>query len=260
MSTWRAVRVMWRAEFSAAAAYRADLLTALVTQTAWLGFTIAPVLVVFDHVDDAQGWTLGRLLVLQAVWFVLDAVVWMFLIPNLARLSERVRSGQLDMLLLRPVDSLVMSSLGGMVPHDSVKLLAAGVLATVAVVFGDSPASLGHVAAGLVAVVAGTVVLWSIGVLTHVWALTNVRFEAGFAMHGVHNLARVPTPFYGTALRFVLTVVVPVAFVTTVPTQLMFGDVAFWWLGAAVAMAVLGVVVSRWAWNSQIRRYVGALS
>ncbi|MDF9878447.1 ABC-2 family transporter protein [Cellulosimicrobium cellulans] len=56
-----------------------------------------------------------------------------------------------------------------------------------------------------------------------------------------------------------MTGVVPVAFVTTVPAQVMFGMVPVWMTAIAVGItaAVVGLVVL--LWNRELRRYAGAM-
>lgn len=258
--TARALGVQWRAELTAAAGYRTDLLTGLVVSSFWLVFAIAPVVVLFQHVDVTEGWTLGSLLLVQAIWFGLDAFLWLFLIPNLSQLSERVRSGELDMLLLRPVDSVTMATVGRLHIHDVPKLVIAIVVGVVTVVAGDLEVTPLRLVSGLVAVASACLLMWALGVLVHAKALTSVRFDAGFGLHSIHNLARVPTPLYGPTARLVLTVVVPVAFLTTVPAELLTGRTSHVMALVSLAVAVVAAALARAAWSHQVRRYTGAMA
>jgi ABC-2 type transport system permease protein len=90
-----------------------------------------------------------------------------------------------------------------------------------------------------------------------VLALTHVRFEASFALAAVHNLARVPSPLYGPVLHLVMTVVVPVTFLTTVPAQLFYGTASLWWALASVALTA--VAVTSRLWHGELRRYTGSM-
>ena len=110
--TARILLVSWRAEIARSLTYRTDLAIGLVVNILWLAVAISPVLFAFEQLGADQstigdGWTLGELLYLQALWWLLDAVVWMILVPNMSDLSAQVASGQLDMMLLKPVHSLV---------------------------------------------------------------------------------------------------------------------------------------------------------
>ncbi len=258
----RTVRVLWwgwRSEFSAAAEYRADLLSGTLVSALWLGVSVAPLLVVSRYSTTA-GWDLPRLLLLAAVWYLLDAVVWMIIGNNSARLDERVRDGSLDGMLLQPVSSLLMCSLRHLYVQDVPKVALAVLLGGYAVARGGGPESWASGLAALLTIACACVLMWAAGVLSSYKALSAVRFDGWRIMTGVHDLARVPTPLYGTALHLLMTVVLPVTFLTTVPAQVFFGDIPLWWAGLSVALAVAVVAVTSRLWRRELGRYTGAMS
>lgn len=257
--TLRVLWALWRAELAGAAEYRFDLVIGTLVTTIWLGISVAPVLIVALHTDDASGWTLPRLLFLQAVWYLLDAVVWAFLIMNVGYWEEHVRLGLLDGRLLRPVNSLVLCSLGRVYIPDLPKFVLAVGLGAVAVGLGGGPPSWLHAVAAAASIVSAMVLMWAIGVLVNYKALTHVRFDGWAALFAAQNLARVPVPLYGRVLRVVLTAVVPVAFLATVPAQLFFGDVAPWLGAVAVLLAALAIRVTWFLWRRELGRYAGVM-
>lgn len=257
--TLRALWASWKADLSGAAEYRVDLVIGTFVTTIWLGISVAPVLVVALHTDDANGWTLPKLLFLQAVWYLLDAVTWAFLIPNVGYWEEHVRFGRLDGMLLRPMNSLVLCSLGRVYLPDLPKFVLAAGLAAVAIAMGGGPPTWVHAVAAAAAIGSALVLMWAIGVLVNYKVLTHVRFDGWAALFAAQNLARVPVPFYGEVLRVVLTAVVPIAFLATVPAQLFFGDVAPWLGAVSVVLAILAIVVTSRLWRRELARYAGAM-
>lgn len=258
--TLRVLLASWKAELAGASEYRADLVIGTVVTTIWLGISVAPVLVVALHTDDANGWTLPRLLFLQAVWYLLDAVVWAFLIVNVGYWEEQVRLGLLDGKLLRPVNSLVLCSLSRVYIPDLPKFVLAAGLGAVAVALGGGPPSWLHAVSATAAIAGAVVLMWAIGVLANYKTLTHVRFDGWSALFAAQNLARVPVPFYGQVLRVVLTAVIPVAFLATVPAQLFFGDVSPW-LGLVSVLLAAAVVRVTWVlWRREVARYAGVMS
>ena len=265
MSTAQAVRTAralwwgWKAEFSGAAEYRMDLVSGTLVSAVWLGLSIAPMLVVAANSATASGWTLPRLLFLQSVWYLMDAMLWMIISTNAREISTMVRDGTLDALLLRPVSSLATCTLGHLYVQDVPKVALALGLGVVSCVMGGGPASLPALIGCLVSVVCACCLMWAVGVLANYKAISQVRFDGMFALQAAHNLARVPVPLYGPALQVLLTFVVPVAFLCTVPAQVLFGDVDLRWVAAAVVVTAVAIWVTSRLWNRELRNYAGAM-
>lgn len=257
--TARAIWWSWKAEFSGAAEYRGDLVSGTVVSATWLGLSIAPMLVVSAHSQAAGGWTLPRLLLLQAVWYLLDGVLWIFITNNARRLSEMAQDGTLDAVLLRPVNSLVLCTLGTVYVQDVPKIVLAFGLGGYAVATGGGPATVLGAAAGLVAVACACVLMWAGGVLANVKSITHVQADGMFALHAAHNLARVPTSLYGPVFHVLLTIVLPIAFLTTIPAELFFGLRSLWWLAASIALTAAVVWVTSRLWHRELRNYSGAM-
>jgi ABC-2 type transport system permease protein len=101
--------------------------------------------------------------------------------------------------------------------------------------------------------------MWAGGVLANVKSITHVQADGMFALHAAHNLARVPTSLYGPVFHVVLTVVVPIAFLTTIPAELFFGLRSVWWLVVSIALTAAVVWVTSRLWHRELRNYSGAM-
>jgi ABC-2 type transport system permease protein len=249
----------WKAEFSGAAEYRADLISGTLVSTAWLGLSVTPALMVSRYGGPAAGWTLPRLLFLQAVWYLLDGVIWVVLMSNCRRWPRAVRDGSLDAVLLRPVDSLALASLGNIYVQDVPKLVLAAALGGWAAGTGGGPASMVAALSTLIAIGCAGVVMWALGVLAFVKSLSQVQFDGMFAVHAVHNLARVPSSLYGPVLQLVFTVVLPVTFLATVPAELCYGGLPPIAVLGSMAVAAALTALARWAWSRELQNYTGAM-
>lgn len=257
--TARALWWGWKAEFSGAAEYRMDLVSGTFVSAVWLALAVAPMLVVAANSATSEGWTLPRLLFLQAVWYLMDGILWMIIATNAREIGEMVRNGTLDALLLRPVSSLVTATLGHLYVQDVPKVVLAVGLGVVSCAMGGGPASPLALVGCLVAIACACCLMWAIGVLANYKAISQVRFDGMFALTAAHNLARVPVPLYGQVLQVVLTFVVPVAFLCTVPAQVLFGDVDLRWVGAGLLLTAAVLWLTSRLWNRELRHYAGAM-
>ena len=104
--SWRVVRASWQLWLKASTVFRANMLIGVGVSLAWLFFAIAPVLAAGRYLGEGDGWTQARLLFLQAAWYWMDGVMWIFILGNIAVLQEDVHEGRLESKLLMPADSL----------------------------------------------------------------------------------------------------------------------------------------------------------
>ena len=98
--------------------------------------------------------------------------------------------------------------------------------------------------------------LWFTLASTSIW-FTKI-YNATEVLRGLLDAGRYPMGAYPVAYRFVFTFVVPVAFVTTVPAEVLLGRSSTSFLLASPIVAVIALIVSRLVWQRALRSYTGA--
>jgi ABC-2 type transport system permease protein len=71
---------------------------------------------------------------------------------------------------------------------------------------------------------------------------------------------RYPVSAYPAGLRSLFTLVLPVAFLTTVPAEAILGRVSGDWAFASLGVAAAALGLSRWFWQYALRYYTSASS
>jgi ABC-2 type transport system permease protein len=257
VKTWWFLRASWRLDAKAAAAFRWDSIIGVGVSLVWLGFAIAPVLAAGRFLGEGDGWTEARLLFLQAVWYWMDAIMWVVCVPNAEAFRQEIRQGRLDAKFLWPANSLAVVMLGRVGVADLHKFFIALGLGAWAVAAGAFPGSVWSVAGFIVCLLAASVIFWALGVFTVYKAMTLFKFDGSVALTAAHNLARVPVGMYGPVLRLLLSSVFPVILITTVPSTVFFGWSSWQLPLASATVAVAAVIVLKSAWRRETRLYVG---
>jgi ABC-2 type transport system permease protein len=166
-------------------------------------------------------------------------------VPNLNRVPQYVRKGELDYLLLKPIAARFIVS----TRYASVWWVPQLGLALAVILVGmarQGTLTLGHL--GLLALM----LVAAIGTLYAVWfALTTTAFFAA---------GRFPVSAYPGWVRALLTFVVPVAFLTTVPAEAAAGRLTWAWGLAAVGVAALLLAASQALWRYALANYTSASS
>lgn len=243
--------------------FKTNFLLWIVVELLWFVLQLAFVAVIYQHTEHLATWSRWEVVLLIGTSQFLQQVFTALFLTNCVQLSEQVRTGRLDFLLLLPVNPRFLLSV------RQVDLGAFVNAATALAVMGYAAAQLGLRPDG--GTLLGFALLCGAGVLVHyslMFMLATVSFwtvQAQGLVWGYYNLftvARVPAEAFRPGLfKVVFTWVVPMLLVANVPAKLLAERLTspldmLRLLG--VALAVFGV--SGWVWRLAVRRYTSASS
>jgi ABC-2 type transport system permease protein len=254
----RIIAICWRAAVAEQLEYRADLVAKTLMSAFWLAWAALGVSVYFRFAGDIGGWSYGEVLVVVGLFFALNGTRQAFLEPNLERLGEGVRRGTLDHLLTRPVDSQLLVSLRHVDMHNLVDPVLGLVLVSGGVVASGRAVTVGGLGGFLLLGVAALVLLYALVLALMCLSVLLVGAEElSTVSFSVVELSRFPVQAYRQPLQTLL-VVVPVAFLTTLPAEALLGRLEPMWLVVSPLVALAGVAGASVGWRRVLRRYTGA--
>ncbi len=106
----RLLRLFARTELQYALEYRLNFALEIMQMIVVAGTSVAAVLILFSYTTVMNGWTLGQMIVLLGVYYMVQGAEELVLQPSMERFMEHVREGTLDFVLLKPVSSQFMVS------------------------------------------------------------------------------------------------------------------------------------------------------
>jgi viologen exporter family transport system permease protein len=252
-----------RASLRSALQYRGNIAVMVLAGAAYQGAGFAFVWALLHTFRTLGGWSLGHLAFLYGMR-LLSHALWLVVLDGVAMTDNTVRRGELDRILLRPVNTLSqlatntrsLMSFGDL----SVALLVFGIALVVADVDWSPTAALFLV----LAVLGGALIEASATVAV---AGVAVRFVDTSAFHrvmddGIDALSSYPLSIFGPAMQRVLTYALPVAFIAFLPASLVLGRTEQLAVPAALGYAApaVGAVLFALAYRffrSQLRHYQG---
>ena len=258
----KAARLLWlfvRLGVQQELAYRGNLATQALLSGTNLAASLAFLAVVYGRTESVAGWRPPELLALWGVFHVLTGLLGAVVQPSLQRLIEDVHRGRFDHTLAKPVDAQLLASIQQV---QVWRLLDTGLgVALLAVALVQLPIAVGAAQAlsFVAALFLGGAMAYSCCLALATLAFWLVRIEnVLLAFLTFWEAGRWPVSLYPEWLRAGLTVLVPVAFATTVPAEALSGRLEPGTLGAAAAAAAFLAMASRWLWLRGLRRYPGA--
>lgn len=243
------------------AEYRINFLLSAVVGLTHVALAILTFLLLFRLTPMIAGWTWARVLLLLGIFRIVEGLISLQVSPNLRVLGQAIRTGDMDFLLLRPVSSQFLVSLGLLKLPELVNVLVGLALTVYAGNLAGVRWSALHVGEALTFGACGLIVLyaiWFLIVTCAFWLVQVDTLDELFA--GIAQAAGYPVDFFRGGLRTLLTYVIPVAFATTFPTQALLGRADTRLLPVGVVLAVTALLATHLFWSFAVRSYSSASS
>jgi ABC-2 type transport system permease protein len=90
--------------------FRFNFLARAITGVAWLILIVFYFDLIFGNTRSIGGWTKPEYFFLMGTWFILYGIIEALFLENCTRFSELIRTGNLDFMLLKPVDAQFLAS------------------------------------------------------------------------------------------------------------------------------------------------------
>ena len=239
--------------------YRADLVVELFSDLLSQAVNFIFILVVFGHTSLLNGWSRDEIIFIYGFFLVPYAVFSAFF--NIWDFNERyIVKGELDRILTRPIHSLFqiilerleLEGLFGAITGIAI-MVYAGSRLDIGLSWFDPLVFLLFVAGG--ALIYGGVFI----MLACISFWADAKTSIMPMMYNIGNYGRYPVDIYNKVIRFVLTWILPFAFVGVYPAAWFLGKEE--WYGYAFLTPVMGVVfftLSVFLWNEGVKKYRGA--
>ena len=248
--------------------FRGNLLITIVTRLFYFVAQVALFEIIYRQVVAISDWTRPEYFAFLATYMLVNSLVETFFMPNCANFSELIRTGNLDFVLLKPIDPQFLISFEKMeLAMLNQAALALALLGYALYRIGE-PIDPVRAAVYVVFVAVGVAFFYS---LMLILASTSVWFGRNTGLYDfwfyITIFARYPREIYagslaGEALQFSFSFLIPILLVVTVPSRVLLAKVLdpSWLTLVALAAAVLGLIVSRSVFRWSLRAYRSASS
>ncbi len=254
---------LWKNSVVRELGFKTNFILWIFVEILWFALQLTFIAVLYQHTGRIGTWTKWEVVLLMGASHFIQQIFTAFFLTNCVQLSEHVRTGRLDFLLLLPVNtrfvlSLRQVDLGAFVNAGSAVAVMVYALRQLHLVPTFSQLT-------------GFGILCAAGILIHyslMFLLASVSFwtvRAGGIIWGYYNLfniARLPDgAFQPGVFKVVFTFVLPMLLVTNVPVKLLLSKLESpWEAGLLASMGGVCFLLSEWGWRSSVRHYTSASS
>jgi ABC-2 type transport system permease protein len=246
-------------------AFRGNFLVKISVEVLWLAILLAFYRTVFMRTKMVAGWPEPQYLFFVGCFFALNGLIETFFLENCNDFAELVRTGDLDFLLVKPIDEQFLITCRridwGTGPNV---LMGAAVMGIALWQMGWHFDPL-RVLAFLVTFACGTAIAYSFMVALTAVSVWMVRNQSLMEMWWLFTtLMRYPREIFKGAwaepLGRFFTFVVPVLLVVNVPAQTLVRTLDGRFVAGMVVASAALLWVSRWFFRRALRAYRSASS
>jgi ABC-2 type transport system permease protein len=255
------LRRFWGTSLASQLEYQLNALIELVAMAANLVGSVLVLWLFYRQGVALGGWSWNAALVVLGAYTCLNGFTSTVLQPNLSRIVTHVQEGTLDFVLLKPIDSQFWLSLRSFSPAGLPEVaLGLGLMgwAARADQGGLQPQQVLATVVVMLAAATTLYALWFVIATTAIWFVKT--WNATEVLRAALSAGRYPVSAFPATVRLLFTVVLPVAFLTTVPAETLLGRGSANWILASLAVAGAALVISRAFWQLALRYYTSASS
>ena len=248
--------------------FRGNFFITLITRGFWFAVQIMLFDLIYRRVPQINDWSRAEYFGFMATGMLVNSIVEACFMPNCARFSELIRTGDLDFVLLKPIDTQFLVSLEKLeLSMVSQMAFALGLLGSSGVLAGR-PVEAVAVILYLLLVAAAVTFFYSLMIglasLSIFFGRNQGLLDFWFY---VTIFARYPSSIYsgsptGEVVRFVFSYVLPILLVVTVPARVLLGKTLgpSWLVAITLLAAGTTFVAARAVFLGSLRHYRSASS
>ena len=241
--------------------YKTNILIDLFTAVLSLIGSIFLLSIFFQNNERIGGWGFEQALIIQGIYTILNGITNTWFNPNLTEIVKHIREGTLDFVLLKPIDSQFFISLKKIAPSGFLEIILGICLLIYCTIINQININLSFLMLCLFTIICSICILYSLWFFistTTIWFVKT--WNATEVLRSFLYIGRFPLNSFSFSLRIFFSVFIPIAFITTIPSEVFLGVTQLWKIFLEVLVAIVFLFTSRKFWLFALRFYSSASS
>ena len=241
--------------------YKTNILIDLITALLSLTGSIFLLSIFFQNNSNIGGWEFEQALIIQGIYTILNGVTNTWFNPNLTEIVKHIREGTLDFVLLKPIDSQFFISLKKVNPSGFLEIILGFFLLLYCIKINQIDLNLIFFTLSMITIICSISILYSLWFFistTTIWFVKT--WNATEVLRSFLYIGRFPLNSFSFSLRIFFSVFIPIAFITTIPSEVFLGFSQLWKILLEVIVAMVFIFTSRKFWLFALKFYTSASS
>ncbi len=241
--------------------YKTNIFIDLITAFLSLIGSIFLLSIFFQNNESIGGWEFEEALIIQGIYTILNGITNTWFNPNLTEIVKHIREGTLDFVLLKPIDSQFFISLKKINPSGFLEIMLGFCLLIICIKINQINLNLSFLTLSSITIICSICILYSLWFFistTTIWFVKT--WNAIEVLRSFLYIGRFPLNSFSFTLRIFFSVFIPIAFITTIPSEVFLGLSQLWKILLEVIVATVFLISSRKFWLFALKFYTSASS
>ena len=241
--------------------YKTNILIDLITAIFSLIGSIFLLSIFFQNSESIGGWEFEEALIIQGIYTIMNGITNTWFNPNLTEIVKHIREGTLDFVLLKPIDSQFFISLKKINPSGFLEIMLGLFMLFFCIRINQINLNLSFLSLFLTTIICSICILYSLWFFistTTIWFVKT--WNATEVLRSFLYVGRFPLNSFSFSLRIFFSVFIPIAFITTIPSEVFLGLSQSWKILLEIIVALVFLITSRKFWLFALKFYSSASS
>lgn len=209
--------------FMREASYKLNFIIDMLVEIAWTGVMLFTISIIFSRTHTIGGWTQPEVMLLYGIYKTASSLTSILVANSTRSFSRMINSGELDVLISKPIATLFITMSRLVALNRSSQIITSLMLVSYALVKTESlePSKITLVAL-LLPLITLIKIAWEIIIVLPAFWLQKLQ-NAQELSNTLFAVARFPRQAFSHSFALVFTLVFPVFFTGSYPTEIVLG-------------------------------------
>lgn len=247
--------------FSLLSAYRANFINSAISSMTWGLFSFLTIFLLTSKANSLYGWSRDEILVLTGLYNIMIGLFHMLFSRNFGRFSRIVHLGDLDTILVKPIDSQYLLSFW-LINYTSIFRVAVGIIFTFYMLSKiGAVLNLANIIFGFLFFICSIITLYSIWYMVCTLIIWFTKLDNLLEiLYDINGISRFPQEMFKGISEYLFLFLLPLTLIIVTPAQILLSKINFLNILLLISLAILLLTASRIFWRFSLKYYTSASS
>ena len=241
--------------------FKANFIGSLLVDAVFYGSHFFFFHIIFSFVNELGVFSSKDVQIFLVITFLSDTFYMLLFSGNLFNLNKMIVRGDLDFVLLKPINAQFMISFRYVKSYTLVSLIILILLFIKMIYSSSQDIQLINIITFIISFFLGLSIWYSFDFIIGCISFWAKNFTVGgWLSHEIMKFSLRPDSIYTGFLRRTLFTIIPMALIMSIPTRMLLYEISVYYLLLQIIVSIIFLSLTRIVWHRGLKRYESASS